>query len=130
MSVGISPGRTLRTVAGVVTFHPERSRLLRLISSTAGDVSRIIVFANSPLDAELKNAFSFAAKDTPVTVVSASMTHSKNRARGPRSSDQPPSRQAASHSKFPIDARMEAKRRRFRSILRSHRDHSFQLQLS
>src|SRR3954462_8852987 len=71
MSVGISPGRTLRTVAGIVTFHPERSRLIGLISSTASDVSRIIVFANSPLGAELKNAFSFAAKDTPVTVVSA-----------------------------------------------------------
>src|SRR5687768_14604771 len=71
MSVGTSLRQTLRTVAGIVAFYPDRARLLSLISSISGDVSRVIVFANSPLDAELKTGFSFAAKDTPLTVVAA-----------------------------------------------------------
>src|SRR5215203_7092364 len=70
MSVGAPPLRPLRTVAGIVAFHPDASGLLRLITAIAGEVSRVIVFANSVLDPEMKGRMSGAAGQTPVTLIS------------------------------------------------------------
>ena len=70
MSVSAPPLRPLRTVAGIVAFHPDASGLLRLITAIAGEVSRVIVFANSMLDPEMKSGMSGAAGQTPVTLIS------------------------------------------------------------
>src|SRR5215212_7478925 len=70
MSVSAPPLRPLRTVAGIVAFHPDSSGLLRLIAAVAAEVSRVIVFANSVLDPEMKSGMSGAAGQTPVTLIS------------------------------------------------------------
>ena len=70
MSIRTPPLRAFRTVAGIVAFHPDACELLRLISAIAGDVGRIIVFANSALDAVIKDRLSSAAGQTPVTLIS------------------------------------------------------------
>jgi rhamnosyltransferase len=70
MSVSAPPLRPLRTVAGIVAFHPDSSGLLRLIAAVAGEVSRVIVFANSVLDPEMKSGMSGAAGQTPITLIS------------------------------------------------------------
>src|SRR5215213_5751309 len=71
MSVASRQSRALRTVAGIVTYHPDQSRLLSLISAVSGDVSRVIVFANSALDPDLDSGVSRAAEGTPITIVAA-----------------------------------------------------------
>ena len=58
-----------RTIAGIVAFHPDPQRLLRLIATTAPDVTRVVVFANSPLDRSIKERVAAAAGATPVTVM-------------------------------------------------------------
>src|SRR3954454_5933801 len=70
MSIRTPPLRAFRTVAGIVAFHPDACELLRLISAIAGDVGRIIIFANSVLDAVIKDRLSSAAGQTPVTLIS------------------------------------------------------------
>ena len=69
MSLGTPPTRQLRTVAGIVAFHPDPSGLLQLIATTAPDVTRVVVFANSPLDRSMKERVAAAAGATPVTVM-------------------------------------------------------------
>ena len=69
MSLGTPPTRRLRTVGGIVAFHPDPSGLLRLIATTAPDVTRVVVFANSPLDRSIKERVAAAAGATPVTVM-------------------------------------------------------------
>src|SRR5829696_1350662 len=58
-----------RTIAGIVAFYPDPARVLRLIASIADDVSRIVLFANSPLEAAIKNGLSTAAAQTSVTLI-------------------------------------------------------------
>jgi rhamnosyltransferase len=69
MSVGNPPVRSLRTVAGIVAFHPDPSGLVRLISSVAPDVARVVVFANSPIDPAVKEGAARSASATPITFV-------------------------------------------------------------
>ena len=67
--MSIPPTRRLRTVGGIVAFHPDPSGLLRLVATTAPDVTRVVVFANSPLNRSIKERLAAAAGATPVTVM-------------------------------------------------------------
>ena len=52
MSLGTPPTRRLRTVGGIVAFHPDPSGLLRLVATTAPDVTRVVSLRVTTLGAE------------------------------------------------------------------------------
>lgn len=57
------------TVATIVTFHPDRSNLFQTVSAIAPDVLAVILFANSPIGADLQDALRTRAGGTPVVVI-------------------------------------------------------------
>jgi rhamnosyltransferase len=61
---------TPRTIAGVVTFHPQRTTLLASVARIAPDVSAVIVYANSPIEPDLERALRSEAGVTPLQIVS------------------------------------------------------------
>src|SRR5215203_1017872 len=131
-----------RTIAGIVAFYPDPARVLRLIASIADDVSRIVLFANSPLEAAIKNGLSTAAAQTSVpliapgenvglgrpTIVSSSsrglrernsfcsLTRTARRLREPRT----PCRTSSNHGEKSRPSSVHGRRRQTVSRSRSH----------
>src|SRR5215217_6937475 len=58
-----------RSIAGVVTFHPERENLVRTVSQVAPDVAAMVVYANSTISSELEQELRIHAGKTPLLVV-------------------------------------------------------------
>ena len=56
-------------VATIATFYPDRLSLLNTVSAIAPDVMAVVIFANSPIESDIRDALRTRAGATPVVII-------------------------------------------------------------